>query len=81
MILLILLMVSFMVLIGVVIYRLVGRRPAGASVAGRDPGLDEVRVRYARGELSREDYLRLVEDLGGGEAGRSLAGPGQASPR
>ena len=30
-----------------------------------DPALTEARMRYARGELSRDDYLRIAADLGG----------------
>jgi uncharacterized membrane protein len=36
-----------------------GRRPAAA-----DP-LDVVRYRYARGELTRDEYLQATHDLGG----------------
>ena len=32
---------------------------------GRDPALEHARVRYARGELTRDEYLRVVNDLGG----------------
>ena len=37
----------------------------GPMMYGRDPALEHARVRYARGELSRDDYLRVVSDLGG----------------
>ena len=37
----------------------------GPMMYGRDPALEHARVRYARGELSRDDYLRVVNDLGG----------------
>lgn len=30
-----------------------------------DPALSEARLRYARGEISREDYLRIATDLSG----------------
>jgi hypothetical protein len=39
----------------------------GASVPGPQP-LDVVRMRYARGELSRDDYLQATRDLGGAPA-------------
>jgi len=39
--------------------------PAGHPVPGPDAALSEARMRYARGELSREDFLRISEDLGG----------------
>ncbi len=33
---------------------------------GPDPAFDQARFRYARGEISRDEYYRLVEDLGWG---------------
>ena len=42
-------------------------RPAPARVvppAPADPALQELRVRYARGDISREDYLERGADLG-----------------
>jgi uncharacterized membrane protein len=59
--------------------RLANRRPGHRAAAvgaygptalppmayGRDPALEHARLRYARGELSRDDYLRVVGDLGG----------------
>jgi putative membrane protein len=39
-----------------------------------DPAVAELRVRYARGELSREDYLERTTDLSGGPP------PGSPSP-
>lgn len=40
--------------------------PPGAGSAPRpDAALDQVRMRYARGEIGREDFLRLSRDLGG----------------
>ena len=65
--------------IGLVVFaavRLAGGRPShrggwktamgpGPMMYGRDPALEHARVRYARGELSRDDYLRVVSDLGG----------------
>src|SRR5690348_5730577 len=36
--------------------------PPGSAV---DPALNEARMRYARGEISREDYLRIATDLTG----------------
>jgi uncharacterized membrane protein len=44
------------------------RRPAvvaaSAGAAG-DPALDELRLRYARGEVSREDFVATEADLRG----------------
>ena len=40
--------------------------PYGTTVAPHaDPALEQARLRYARGEVSREEYLRIVADLGG----------------
>jgi putative membrane protein len=39
----------------------VGRAPA----LHRDPALEEVRLRYARGEMSREEFVQRSGDLGG----------------
>lgn len=30
-----------------------------------DPALEQVRMRYAKGEIDREEFLRLSRDLGG----------------
>ncbi len=30
-----------------------------------DPALTELRMRYARGEVSRDEYVRMATDLGG----------------
>jgi hypothetical protein len=75
----------FAVLIGLLIYLLVrtsrhgglgGRfAPAGGGAGGPgprfgpDPAFDQARFRYARGEISRDEYYRLVEDLGWGPGG------------
>ncbi len=41
------------------------RRPVGpAPAAVTDPAVTELRLRYARGDISREDYLRAAADLG-----------------
>jgi len=41
--------------------------PAGVPAQLGDP-LDVVRMRYARGELGRDEYLQAVRDLGGAPA-------------
>ncbi|HEV8420817.1 MAG TPA: SHOCT domain-containing protein [Actinomycetota bacterium] len=49
-------------------------RSAGA-VARPDGALEEVRLRYARGEISREEFLQRSQDLGG--VGPTAGEPGQ----
>ena len=62
------------VVVGLVVWLVLrGTGPAGA--AGRsviaagppvpDPALEAARMRYARGEIGRDDFLRLSADLGG----------------
>ena len=46
---------------------------AGTPVPRPDGALEEVRLRYARGEFSREEYLQRSGDLGG-------AGPVHGEP-
>ena len=53
--------------------------PLGAGVGPgplprRDTAVEELRIRYARGELEREDFAQRMRDLGGTEIG------GRASP-
>ena len=36
--------------------------------AGTDPAVAELRLRYARGEISREDYIARSDDLRSGGA-------------
>jgi putative membrane protein len=65
--------ILFLILIGVGIWavmRLTSRGPAAAAPplpppAGRDPALEEVRLRYARGEIDRDEFVRRSHDLGG----------------
>jgi hypothetical protein len=40
------------------------RPPVGPQPGRHDP-MEVVRMRYARGELSRDDYLQATRDLGG----------------
>lgn len=67
----------FVVLIALVVWAVVrlssGRTlapaiaSAGFAPAPRmDPALEEVRLRYARGEMSREEFVQRSQDLGGG---------------
>lgn len=57
------------VLIGVVVWAVLrvtrhDRTPVGA-VAGADSALREARLRYARGDMTRDEYLEKNRDLGG----------------
>jgi len=77
-------MLMIAVLIGVVVWAVVrltreGGRAAiaagPAAVATRaDAALEELRLRYARGEMTREDYGERLQDLIG-------APPGDPAPR
>lgn len=49
--------------IGFLVYAFVRRRPVGSG-APDDP-LRALSARYARGEIDREQYLRMREDLEG----------------
>jgi putative membrane protein len=40
---------------------------AGAGMPPVDGALDELRLRYARGELDRDGYVQRLHDLGGEE--------------
>jgi hypothetical protein len=63
----------FAALVGLLTYVLLSlaRRPGEAVTAsapgryGPDPAVEQVRFRYARGDLTRGDYVRLMADLGG----------------
>ena len=61
-------------LIGAAVYiamRLASRRSGGAGAGDLTPArrfdaaVEQARLRYARGELSRDDFTRVVSDLGG----------------
>jgi putative membrane protein len=86
--------VLFLLLIGLVVWavlRISGRgfAPAAGSsgfapVMARDPALEEVRLRYARGEMSREEFVQRSWDLGGRAADARASEPvpkaGEAEP-
>jgi putative membrane protein len=40
-----------------------------APLPPRDAAVEELRIRYARGELEREDYAQRMRDLGGTDIG------------
>jgi len=53
-------------LIGLVIYFLLNGQGTNLTVPGKPNGRDPLAIideRYARGEITREEYLRLKEDL------------------
>jgi uncharacterized membrane protein len=65
-----------LVLIGVTIWAVfrITARPVPAAGPGlsapagrRDQALEEVRLRYARGEMTREEFVQRSRDLGGPE--------------
>lgn len=67
-------MVLFLILIGVAIWAVVRVTSANrAQFAGgpsapaphRDPALEELRLKYARGDMDREEFVRRSRDLGG----------------
>jgi uncharacterized membrane protein len=63
-----LVMFAVAALIGVAVYvavRLASRPGAATPGAHPDAALEQARMRYARGELTRDDYTRVVTDLGG----------------
>ena len=62
-------LVLLIVLIGVVVWAVLrvtrdDRAPVAAAV-GADPALAEARLRYARGDMTRDEYLEKSRDLGG----------------
>jgi hypothetical protein len=63
----------FAVLVGVAVYALLVllRRPSvgQAEYPVGDQAIEQVRLRYARGEIGREDFVRLTTDLGGAPPG------------
>jgi putative membrane protein len=85
----------FAVLIGVIVWAVIrltreggARALAGGGaaigttpVAARPDGaLEELRLRYARGEMTREDYTQRLADLGGGPAAGSPTATSEPTP-
>ena len=87
-------MLLFAVLIGVIVWAVIRLTREGGSraLAGNggsattstpirpDGALEELRLRYARGEMTREDYADRLRDLTGGPAARGPAAPGPPGP-
>jgi putative membrane protein len=76
--------VLFLLAIGVAIWavirftsRPIGGVGAAAAVVAppRDAAVEELRVRYARGELGREDFAQRMRDLGGHDVGPARSAP------
>jgi uncharacterized membrane protein len=63
-----LLLVLFVALAGLAIYALLhltrGGTPGASAVAGPDAAVESVRMRYARGEIDRDEFIRVATDLG-----------------
>jgi putative membrane protein len=80
----------FLVLVGVAIWAVLrlSARPAGPVAFGprpappmpRDPALEELRVRYARGDLDREEFLQRSRDLGGADVASTPPPDGSPPP-
>jgi len=60
--------VFLLVLLGVAVWAIarVTRGPASVVPSARrpDPALEEVRLRYARGEMNRDEFVQRARDLG-----------------
>ena len=64
-----LLIAAFIVLIVWIVKRVtrsyeITHTSSGANPIASDPALHHVRMRYAKGEITKEEYDRLVTDLG-----------------
>jgi putative membrane protein len=57
---------AFLALIALGVALLWRQWGSGGSATRQDDALNTVRMRYARGEMTREEFLRAHEDLGGG---------------
>jgi len=85
----------FAVLIGVIVWAVIrltregearalagggATAPAMPVVARSDGALEELRLRYARGEMTREDYTQRLADLGGRPAAGSATATSEPTP-
>jgi putative membrane protein len=66
-------LLMFLIVIGLIVWAVLyvtsHRASPAAAPAGpppRDPALEELRIRYARGEMAREEFVERSHDLGGG---------------
>lgn len=76
-------LVVFLAIVGLVIWAVLrftsqphtmpGTPPPPPPPSQADRALEEVRFQYARGQITREEYLQRTHDLGGGP-------PGEAPP-
>jgi hypothetical protein len=58
-----------------------GQQPPWAATPPRpDSALEIARARYARGEMSREEFLRVSSDLGGPPPGPEAPPPSPTEP-
>jgi putative membrane protein len=64
----------FLILMGVIVWAVIrltpqkahlGAASASPGSTNSDPALEEVRVRYARGEMTRDEFVQRFRDLGG----------------
>ena len=55
--------ILFIVVIGVVIYLLVGQAKQQRPRHDRTDPLDILKTRYARGEISKEEYEQMKQDI------------------
>jgi uncharacterized membrane protein len=70
--------VLFLVAVGVAIWavlRFTSRPVVGAIAPVRDPAVEELRIRYARGELARDDFAQRMRDLGSPDIGPAQPNP------
>jgi len=58
--------IAMLVLAAVAIFAYARRRPSGPTRGAEDPRwepLEQARMRYARGEIDRETYITIRDDL------------------
>lgn len=71
------LLVALLVLLVVWVVSRTARPVSAPPAPPRDDALEQARIRYARGEIDRETFLRLQQDLGGSGAAHSSTGLGR----